>query len=95
MFNKRNVKHSHKGIQNAIWENYCRELFDKMSNQKFNFFEYWYLEDSVFRIMNDGKLCTCSQKIELTINCDNIVGSYVGIFYLFIYLFIYLKTISN
>ena len=45
--------------------------------------------------MNDGKLCTCSQKIELTINCDNIVGSYVGIFYLFIYLFIYLKTISN
>ena len=66
-----------------------------MSNQKSNFFEYWYLEDTVFRIMNDGKLCTCSQKIELTINCDNIVGSYVGIFYLFIYLFIYLKTISN
>ena len=56
MLNKCNVKLSHKGIQKAIRENYCRELFDKMSNQKSNFFEYWYLEDTVFRIMNDGKL---------------------------------------
>ena len=61
-----------------------------MSYEKPNF-----LEDKVFTIMNDGNLCTCSQKIDSTANCDNIVGSFVEIIYLFIYLFIFLKRISN